>query len=559
MKVLGRWLLCLTFCSCLVSHAQTTVKDIFGRTLNTHGISLVDWDGFMANPLLKFYFYAPTNASFPGTATLTANGVRLYFETNSTVSYSGPSKTVSFSSASVGVPVRISIFPDRDSYDEDYTLTIVFIGANNVKQTNTVPIHVIDQDRQRTNDFRVTVDFDKDITGFFTDPTKRQVVQQAADDWGYFFTGMGLDSVAINAERTYIWSNNFTGGYYVRNTNSYTGYELYAYGTTNSTHRSGGEASSAGGVQTSNGVALTIKRSGGFEADIYGNYNTRGWLLLTNENDWLASGNLGSEVNDFYSIAHHEIGHALIFNEGHPDFNMEKTNGGFTSAAVTNYFGGIVPIDSSDHLTGAIDPESGQGAFGYEYYGNIPRKRWIMTKLDLLCAQEVGYTLRNISALLPLRFTNIALPQAYAGIAYSNSFSATGGIVVYAWDVVSGTLPPGMALDPYSGALTGTPTNSGTFNFTVRVRDYHENKPGLTQNISFVVALPPPPQLSISFSAQQARILLFGTAGQHQAIEASANLFSWSSLVTNISGTNLFEFDDASQIPGRFYRAMVVP
>jgi hypothetical protein len=54
-----------------------------------------------------------------------------------------------------------------------------------------------------------------------------------------------------------------------------------------------------------------------------------------------------------------------------------------------------VPIDRSDHLDGVIDPESGQGAFGYEYHGNIPRERWIPTKLDLLYAQEVGYTLRR--------------------------------------------------------------------------------------------------------------------------------------------------------------------
>jgi hypothetical protein len=541
--------------------AQTTVKDIFGRTVNNCGITLIDWDGYIANPLLKYYFFPPTNAALPGSATLTANGARLYFETTSTVSSNGPSKTISLSSASVGVPVRMSIFPDRDSVDEDYTLTIVFTAANNAKQTNTVPIHVIDQDQQRTNDFNATENFDKDVTGFFTNATRRVLVKQAIDDWCYFFTGMGLDKVAINAEQTYIWSNNFSGGYYVHNTNAYTGYLLYAYGTTNSTHRSGGEGSFNGGVQTSNGVPLTVKRSGGFEAEIYGNYNTLSWLFLTNENDWLATGNLGAETNDFYSIAHHEIGHAVIFNVGHPGFNTAKTNGGFTSAAVTNYFGGIVPIDASDHLNGLIDPESGQGAFGYEYYGSIPRKRWIMTKLDLLCAQEVGYTLRNVSALAALTFTNTTLPQAYVGIAYSNSFSASGGVVVYVWDVVSGTLPAGMSLDSFTGALIGTPTTNGNFNFSVRVRDYHENKPGLTQNISFTVAPPPSPQLALSVSGPQPQIQLMGMTGEHQAIQASSNLLNWVSLTTNTSGTNLFQFNDLNgvQNPIRFYRALVLP
>src|SRR5437667_1330862 len=95
--------------------AQSVVQDIFGRTLNQQGITLVDWDGYMANPLLKFYVFPPTNAVLPGSATLTANGGRLYFDTPSSLSTNGPSKTVSLTNASLGVPVRLSIFPGRDS------------------------------------------------------------------------------------------------------------------------------------------------------------------------------------------------------------------------------------------------------------------------------------------------------------------------------------------------------------------------------------------------------------------------------------------------------------
>src|ERR1051325_6431140 len=395
------WVLCCLAClaSCLVSAEQTRVEDIFGRSLNLRGLTLVDWDGYMANPLIKFFVLPPTNAVCAGSATLTANGVRLYFDSPGNVSTGGPSKTVSLPNVAARPPVRLSLFPGRDGLDEDYTLTIIFTGANSAKQTNTVPIHVIDQDLPRTNDFTVVANFDRDITGFFTNATRRALVKQAAEDWAYFFAGMNLDVVGPGTESTYIWSNNFNGGYYFNNTNSYRGYQLYAYGTTNMAHRSGGEGNFNGPVQRSNGVALTIKRSGGFEAEIVGNYNTLGWLLLTNDNDWLVTGNLGNETNDFYSIAHHEIGHALMFNPAHPGFNTAKAAGAFHSAAVTNYFGGPVAIDSFDHLNGSIDPESGQGVFGYEYYGSIPRKRWLITKLDLLCAQEVGCALRSSSAL----------------------------------------------------------------------------------------------------------------------------------------------------------------
>jgi len=248
--------------------AQTGVQDIFGRSLNQRGITLVDWDGYLANPLIKFYVVAPTNGVLPGSATLTANGARLYFDIPGNVSASGPSKTVSIASAAVGVTVRLSVFPDRDGLDEDYALTIVFTGANNERQTNTVPIHVIDQDIQRTNDFVVTANFDRDSSGFFSNADRRALVRQAADDWSYFFSGMNLDPVPTGTETTYIWYNNFNGGYYFNNTNNYTGYLLYAYGTTNSAHRLGGEGSYSGGVQKSAGSPLSMKRSGGFEAEI---------------------------------------------------------------------------------------------------------------------------------------------------------------------------------------------------------------------------------------------------------------------------------------------------
>jgi len=555
----------LLFASPYEGSAQSTVQDVFGRSLNQRGIILVDWDGYLANPLIKVYVFPPTNGVLPGSATLTANGVRLYFNNPSSVSTNGPSKTVSLTSPDVGVPVRLSVFPDRDSTNENYTLTVVFTGADSAKQTNTIPIYVIDQDLQRTNDFVVTVNFDRDATGFFTNATRRALVRQAADDWAYFFAGMNLDAVAAGTENTYIWSNNFSGGYFFSNTNSYRGYLLYAYGTTNSAHRSGGEGNYGGPVQSSGGSPLTIKRSGGFEAEIYGNYNTLGWLLLTNDDAWLATGNLGHETNDFYSIAHHEIGHALIFNPAHPGFNAAKTAGAFRSSGVTNYYGASVPIDAFDHLNGSIDPESGQGVFGYEYYGSLPRKRWLITKLDLLCAQQVGYSLRSSSALAAFSFPSNNLPSATSGIPFSCTLVATGGVAFYNWEIAAGALPLGLTLDSFTGTIAGIPTTNGVFNFTIRVRDYHETGTGLTQSFAMNVAPLPPAQLALSALGQgtntEARVTLNGPAGQRQAIQTSSNLVNWSSVVTNASGTNYFLFIETNALrhPARFYRSMVVP
>jgi putative Ig domain-containing protein len=557
-------LILIVFAQHLASAAPTRVEDVFGRSLDERGVALVDWDGYMANPLIKFYILPPTNAALPGSARLTANGARLYFDNPGSVSANGPVKTVSLSSPASRVPIRLSIFPDRDSVDEEYTLTIVFTGANNAKETNMLPIRVRDLDVQRTNAFVVTMNFDRDITEFFTNSLSRALTMQAAEDWAYFFADMNLDPVPVGSETTYIWSNNFNGGYYFANTNAYRGYLLYAYGTTNATHRSGGDGSYSGPVQRSGGVPLTIKRSGGFEAEIYGNYNTLGWLRLTNDNDWLVTGNLGNETNDFYSIAHHEIGHALMFNRAHPGFAAASDRGGFTNAVVTNYYGGPVAIDAFDHMNGAIDPESGQGAFGYEYYGSIPRKRWIITKLDLLCAQAVGYTLRPNAALALVIFPNNAPPSGLATVVYAHSFTATGGIPFYHWEIVAGALPPGLVLDSFTGALTGTPATNGVFAFTIRVRDYRETGGGLTRDFNLNIAPAPPVRLAISIVGQdpdqQAEVFLTGATGQRQVIEASTDLVQWTSIATNSSATNLFRAIAGSlrQFNQRFYRASVM-
>lgn len=544
------------------SASETVVEDVLGRRLNERGITLVDRDGYMANPLVTIYVIPPADAVFSATVVCNINGERLYFDNPTRVTSSGPTKTVVFRSSADRIPIKLSIFPDRDGQEEEYLFTITFTSGNNVRMTNTIPVRVLDQDLQRPNEFPVIVNFERDVTGFFTNELSRVLTQQAAEDWAYFFADMGLDSVPKGAESTYIWYNNFNGGYYFANTNSYQGYQLYAYGTTNQLHRSGGEGNFNGPVQRSGGKPLDIKRSGGFEAEIHGNYNTLGWLFLTNDSQWLLTGNLGHETNDFYSIAHHEIGHALIFNVAHPGFDRPKKGNGFQSAAVTNYFGGPVRIDVTDHLNGVIDPESGQGAFGYEYFGVIPRKRWLITKLDILCAQEVGYALRDNSAFASLALGNGPLPVARSGVAYSTQLPASGGIPIYDFTVMSGGLPPGVELDRFTGRLSGTPSLTGPFNFTVKLRDYEQGSNGVTHSYLLEVAAAPLLTLSVESVErvgiqQTVHLLLDGSGSIGEVIEASPDLLAWTAIVTNLSGGNPLRVTETNElVRSRYYRAV---
>lgn len=63
------------------------------------------------------------------------------------------------------------------------------------------------------------------------------------------------------------------------------------------------------------------------------------------------------------------------------------------------------------------------------------------------------------------------LPSGVIGAAYSQVVSASGGTAPNTFAVSSGILPGGLSLDAATGAITGTPTTAGTFNFTIAATD----------------------------------------------------------------------------------------
>jgi hypothetical protein len=62
-----------------------------------------------------------------------------------------------------------------------------------------------------------------------------------------------------------------------------------------------------------------------------------------------------------------------------------------------------------------------------------------------------------------------SLPGATTGTAYSQGFTASGGTGTYSFLFTAGALPPGLTIS--GSALSGTPNQSGTFNFSITPRD----------------------------------------------------------------------------------------
>ena len=99
-----------------------------------------------------------------------------------------------------------------------------------------------------------------------------------------------------------------------------------------------------------------------------------------------------------------------------------------------------------------------------------------ITATDALgCSVALVYTVTvNIPACPIITMTPAILPVALIGIPYSQTMTASGGSAPYTFALSGGQLPAGLALSsasPTTALLSGTPTISGNYAFSIQVAD----------------------------------------------------------------------------------------
>jgi hypothetical protein len=149
------------------------------------------------------------------------------------------------------------------------------------------------------------------------------------------------------------------------------------------------------------------------------------------------------------------------------------------------------------------------------------------------------------------------LPVASVGSSYSQTFTATGGTMPYKWQA-SGSLPDGLTFVAGSGELKGTPTQSGTYHFTIQVTDKSGAQasasvslqvvstltistasvlPDAQIGVAYTVALQaqggvPPYQWTVNYGALPGGLNLKGS-GQISGTPSAAGIFNFAVQVTD--------------------------
>jgi hypothetical protein len=115
------------------------------------------------------------------------------------------------------------------------------------------------------------------------------------------------------------------------------------------------------------------------------------------------------------------------------------------------------------------------------------------TATPLSVTQTLGVT---ITAAPAIAFSGTMPPTATYNAVYTGSAAASGGVGTLTYSLASGALPTGLSLNAANGAVTGTPTAVGTFNFTINAADAFGDSN--TQSYSIVVSAAVP---TLTFAA----------------------------------------------------------
>jgi hypothetical protein len=98
------------------------------------------------------------------------------------------------------------------------------------------------------------------------------------------------------------------------------------------------------------------------------------------------------------------------------------------------------------------------------------------------------FALTNVTGLTIT--TPATLPAGTAGLQYSVILTSAAGTPLYAWSITHGALPAGLTLNGDTGEISGIPTASGNYLFTIGLTDHSTPPQSASQDFSVFINPP---------------------------------------------------------------------
>lgn len=161
-----------------------------------------------------------------------------------------------------------------------------------------------------------------------------------------------------------------------------------------------------------------------------------------------------------------------------PTQNLSVANGGsVTSIDLINCdgpfnfgMGGPFPPDLPVNGTVVLGFQSGPGNQTVTYTHNGSATTTDTFKLEDENGDLLTFNVTISPPASPIAVNPASLPTLTAGTPFSQTLSSSGGTAPYTYALQSGALPIGLSLSS-AGVLSGTPTERGSYSFTVRSTD----------------------------------------------------------------------------------------
>jgi hypothetical protein len=135
--------------------------------------------------------------------------------------------------------------------------------------------------------------------------------------------------------------------------------------------------------------------------------------------------------------------------------------------------GGATPYSWSI-ATGSLPPGLGIDAASGAISGTPTQKGGFPFTVQVTDANGVTasaqFTISIVANDLQITTTS-PLPNASVNVPYSYGLTVTGGSAPYTWSLSAGSLVSGFSIDPATGVLSGTPTQTGSLHFNISVTD----------------------------------------------------------------------------------------